>query len=122
MFAALEWELGSDFGISATTGVSESGFAPILSLGTSNVIFNYADAGAGGGSRGPVLQWMARRYGQPVFDGWNNAGSGGALDALWWNDNAGITVATSGQQPDMAFHGDATTSFIPQEMVTMRGK
>ena len=121
MFAALEWVLGSDFGISATTDVSEAGFAPMLSLGTSNVIFNYADAGVGGASRGPVFQWMARRYGQPIYDWWENQGSGGALDALWWNDST-ASLASTGSQPDMAFHGDATTAFQPQEMVTMRGK
>jgi autotransporter-associated beta strand protein len=121
MLAALEWVLGSDFGIGATQNVSEAGFAPILSLGTSNVIFNYADSGAGGASRGPVFQWMARRYGQPVFDWWNNQGSGGALDALWWNESTS-SPASTGQQPDMAFHGEAGTAFQPQEMVTMRGR
>ena len=121
MFAALEWVLGSDFGISATTNISESGFAPIGALGTSNVIFNFADASAGGASRGPVFQWMARRYGQPIFDWWENQGSGGALDALWWNDSSS-TLASTAQSPDMAFHGEAGTAFIPQDMVTMRGK
>ncbi|MFM2141726.1 MAG: hypothetical protein RLZZ476_270 [Verrucomicrobiota bacterium] len=121
MLAALEWVLGSDFGIGATQNLSESGFAPILSLGTSNVIFNYADAGAGGAARGPVFQWMARRYGQPVFDWWNNQGNGGALDALWWNDSTSSPAGTA-QQPDMAFHGESGTAFNPQEMVTMRGK
>ncbi len=52
---AYEWVLGSDFGISTTQNLSEAGFAPMQSLGTSNVIFNYADAGAGGATRGPGL-------------------------------------------------------------------
>ncbi len=121
MFAALEWQLGSDFGISATTNVSEAGFSPMGALGTSNVIFNFADAGAGGAVRGPVFQWMARRYGQPVFDWWENQGSGGALDALWWNDSTS-TLAGTAQPPDMAFRGESGTAFIPQDMVTMRGK
>ncbi|MGB8169562.1 MAG: PA14 domain-containing protein, partial [Chthoniobacteraceae bacterium] len=121
MFAALEWVLGSDFGISATADISEAGLSQIHARGTSNVIFNYADAGAGGGSRGPVFQWFARRYGQPVYDWWNNQGSGGALDALWWNDSTSTLLSTNAQ-PDMAFHGDAGTAFQPQEMVTMRGK
>lgn len=121
MLAALEWVLGSDFGIGATQNVSEAGFSPILSLGTSNVIFNYADSGAGGASRGPVFQWMARRYGLPVYDWWNNQGGGGALDALWWNDSA-TSPESAGQQPDMAFHGESGTAFNPQEMVTMRGR
>lgn len=122
MLAAYECVLGSDFGIGATQNLSEAGFAPMQSLGTANIIFNYADAGAGGAPRGPVFQWMARRYGQPVYDGWNNAGSGGALDALWWNDHNGITLTNSGALPDMAYHGEAGTAFQPQEMVTMRGK
>ena len=121
MFAALEWVLGSDFGISGTQGVSESGFAPIESTGPTNIMFNFADAGAGGPSRGPVYQWMARRYGQPLFDWWENQGGGGALDALWHNDSAASLAATA-TLPDMAFHGDAGTAFQPQEMVTMRGK
>ncbi len=122
MLAGLEWVLGSDFGISNTQNVSEAGYGPMNSLGTSNVIFNYADAGAGGGTRGAQFQWMARRYGIAAYDGWENTGSGSALSALWWNDHAGVTVANNGSAPDMAFHGDAGTAFQPQEMVTMRGK
>ena len=122
ILAGLEWVLGSDFGISNTQNVSEAGYGPMNSLGTSNVIFNYADAGAGGGTRGAQFQWMARRYGIAAYDGWENTGSGSALSALWWNDHAGITVANNGSAPDMAFHGDAGTAFQPQEMVTMRGK
>jgi len=121
MFAALESVLGSDFGISGTQDVSEAGFAPIHALGTSNIIFNFADAGAGGAGRGPVFQWFARRYGQPLFAWWENQGSGGALDALWWNDNA-TSPTSAGAQPDMAFHGETGTAFNPQEMVTMRGR
>ncbi len=122
MLAGLEWVLGSDFGISNTQNVSEAGYGPINSLGTSNVIFNYADAGAGGGTRGPQFQWMARRYGIAAYDGWENSGSGSALSALWWNDHAGITVANNGSAADMAFHGEEGTAFEAQEMVTMRGK
>jgi autotransporter-associated beta strand protein len=122
MLAGLEWVLGSDFGISNTQNVSEAGYGPINSLGTSNVIFNYADAGAGGGTRGAQFQWMARRYGIAAYDGWENTGSGSALSALWWNDHAGITVANNGSAADMAFHGEEGTAFEAQEMVTMRGK
>lgn len=121
MFAGLEWVLGSDFGISGTQGVSESGFAPIGATGPTNIIFNFADAGPGGPTRGPVFQWMARRYGKPVFAWWENQGGGGALDALWHSDST-ASVAGSATPVDTAFHGDAGTAFQPQEMVTMRGK
>ena len=121
MFAGLEWVLGADFGISGIQGISESGLAPIESTGPTNIIFNFADAGAGGPSRGPVFQWMARRYGQPLYDWWNNQGGGGALDSLWHNESA-TSIQSSAMPPDMAFHGDAGTAFNPQEMVTMRGR
>lgn len=39
MLAAYEWVLRSDFGISSTQNLSEAGYGPINSLGTSNVIF-----------------------------------------------------------------------------------
>ncbi len=120
MFAALEWVLGSDFGISSTVNLSEAGFAPIHALGSANVIFNFADAGAGGALRNPVFQWFARRYNQPLFTWWENRGGGGALDALWWDDRA-VSLTDLDAQPDMAFHGEAGTAFQPQEMVTLRG-
>ncbi len=121
MFAGLEWVLGSDFGISGTQGVSESGFAPIGATGPTNIIFNFADAGAGGPSRGPVFPWMARRYGQPVLAWWDNQGGGSALGALWHTEST-ASVAGSATPVDMAFHGDAGTAYQPQGMVTMRGK
>lgn len=120
MLAALEGALGSDFGISGTADLSEAGFAPIQALGTSGKVFNYADAGAAGALRGPVFQWFARRYNQPLFTWWENQGGGGALDALWWDDHA-ASLTDLGAQPDMAFHGEAGTAFQPQEMVTLRG-
>ena len=120
MLAALEWTLGSDFGISSTTNLSEAGYAPIHATGSSGLMFNFADAGVGGALRGPIFQWFARRYNQPLFTWWENQSSGGALDALWWNDDA-TSLTDLGAQPDMAFHGDAGTAFQPQEMVTMRG-
>ncbi|MFM7180319.1 MAG: PA14 domain-containing protein, partial [Verrucomicrobiales bacterium] len=119
MLAALEGVLGSDFGIGATQNLSESGFAPIHAIGTSNIVFNYGDTGAFGATRGPVFQWLARRYGQPVFDWWSNRGGGGALEALWWNDSA---IAPASTTPDMAFHGEEGTDFEAQELVAMRGK
>ena len=121
MFAALEWVLGSDFGISSTAYVSEAGFAPIHAFGCANLTFDFADSGAGGASRSPVFQWLARRYAQPLYDWWENQGSGGALDALWWNDSA-ASLASVGASPDMAFHGDAGTAFQPQEVVELRGR
>jgi len=120
MLAALECSLGSDFGISGTTDLSEAGFAPIHALGPSGKVFNYADAGAGGALRTAVFQWFSRRYNQPLFTWWENQGGGGALDALWWDENA-ASLTDLGMQPDMAFHGEAGTAFQPQEMVTLRG-
>ncbi len=121
MLAALEWVLGSDFGIGTTQNLSEAGFAPMQSVGPTNIIFNYADAPASGPGRGPVFQWMARRYGLPIYDWWENQTSGSALSALWWNESS-TSLVSSNQSPDMAYHGEAGTAFQPQEMVTMRGR
>ncbi len=121
MMTGLEWVLGSDFGLSATRNFADSGWAAIHSAGPSNVIFNYADAGAGGARRGPEFFWLARRFGQPVYAWWENQGGGSTLSALWWADSA-TSLAGSGATPDKGFHGEATTAFLPQEMVTLRGK
>jgi len=120
MLAALENALGSDFAIGATLNLSETGLAPIFSVGSTGKLFNFADASAGGAQRGPVFQWLARRHGQPLYTGWQNMGNGGALDALWW-DGQSATLADLAMPPDMAFHGPAGTAFQPQEMVTLRG-
>ena len=85
------------------------------------MIFNFADASAGGAARGPVFQWMARRYGLPVYAWWENQGSGGALDALWWSDSNASLISTN-TLPDSAFHGESGTAFQPHEMVAMRGR
>lgn len=121
MLAALECVLGSDFGIGSTQALSETGLAPIHAYGSAGVLFNFADASAStSAQRGPIFQWLARRYGQPLYDGWANQGSGGPLDALWWNASD-ASLTGSGLPPDMAFHGEASTAFDPQEMVTLRG-
>lgn len=121
MLAALEWVLGSDFGISSTQALSETGFAPIHALGSSNVIFNFADASAGGAQRGAIFQWLARRYNQPLYDWWANQASTGSLEALWWNASD-ASLASTNSPPDMAFHGESGTAFQPQEMVTLRAR
>ncbi len=121
MMAGLEWVLGSDYGLSATRNVADSGWAAINSAGPANVIFNYADAGAGGAQRGPQFFWLARRFGVPIYSWWENQGGGSALSALWYAD-PGPSLQSAGTPPDMGFHGEATTTFKPQEMVTMRGK
>lgn len=121
MLASLEWVLGSDFGITTARNIAESGLTPIHALGTSNVVFNYADAGAGGAQRGPQSLWLARRYGQPIASWWENQGSGSALSALWYAEST-TSPQSAGAAPDYAFHGEAGTAFNPQEMVTMRGK
>lgn len=122
MCAGLEWVLGSDFAVSNTRNYGEAPLSPIFANGSSNIIFNYSDAGAGGPARGAEFAWFARRFGQPLYNWWHNqSGSGGgALGALWQVDSAASLVA-SGTVPDFAFHGESGTGFNPQEMVTLRG-
>lgn len=119
--AGLEWVLGSDFALSATRNLAEAGNAVIYGNGSANIIFNYADASAGGPGRGPEFAWLARRYGDDKFAWWmNQSTSNGALPALWHQDSAASLVSALAP-PDMAFHGETGTGFNPQEMVTMRG-
>ncbi len=119
--AGLEWALGSDFGLSAIQGISESAFCPMYTAGPSNVTFCASDDGESSPRRGWLWPWSARRFNQPIHNAWNAANASPiALDALWYADG-GLTPATAGSQPDLACKGESGTAFKPQEYVAMRG-
>ncbi|MCX7016491.1 MAG: heparinase II/III family protein [Candidatus Sumerlaeota bacterium] len=65
--AALEWALGTDFGLSDLPGLAQAGFTPIYMIGPSGYYLNYADTGPN--RREPLgdMFWLARRYQQPAF-------------------------------------------------------
>lgn len=64
LIAALESALGTDFGLSAAPGFSETGQYPALVTGPTGAFFNYAD---GDPDRFPMpaLFWLAQRYRRP---------------------------------------------------------
>jgi autotransporter-associated beta strand protein len=119
MMAGLEWVLGSDFGLSKTRALSESGYYAMAGTGPFGQQFNFADSGTGRMTE-DTLQWQARRFNQPLVGWYENTYGSGVLDALWWNDRPN-SPSTAGLPPDFAFHGDAGTGYNPQEIVTLRG-
>ncbi len=64
LIGVLESALGTDFGLSAAPGFSETGQYLGLMCGPSGQFFNYADGGAGRSPQ-PVLFWFASRYDRP---------------------------------------------------------
>ncbi len=61
LIASLESALGTDFGLTAAPGFSETGAYPAMVCGPSGLFFNYAD-GSAGRSPEPVRLWFASRF------------------------------------------------------------
>lgn len=119
--AGLEWSLGSDFGLSATQGFSETATFPIYTAGPSNVTFAASDDAESSPRRGWLWPWSARRFNQPTHNAWSAANTKPiALDVLWHSDG-GLTPVAAGSQPDLAFKGESGTPFKSQDYVAMRG-
>jgi hypothetical protein len=83
LMTALESAFGTDFGLSNSLGLSETGLFPIYITGPLGLTFNFADAG----ERevfGPQLFWFANRFGLPVCSWYERRnGSPHPLDLLW---------------------------------------
>ena len=121
MMASLESALGSDFGLSMTPGLAETGQQSLYLVGPgSKVAFNFADASAYN-LRGPQLFWLSRRFNRPEFSWWSRTNSGvEPLDLLWYDARGEDPLAT-GLQPDNYFRGlTGTTPYAPAEIVTLR--
>ncbi len=121
LMAGLESALGSDFQLSETRSVWDTGLFAMGMVGPQKLSFNFADANAGN-MRGPQLFWLARRYHRPEY-AWherNNTSSAEALDLLWY-DARGSQPAAAGIGPDHYFRGaTGTTPYYPAEAVTFR--
>ncbi len=61
---ALKTAMGTDFGLSKISGLSNAGKFPLHFVGTSGLSFNYADAKANWDGA-PDIWWFASRYNQP---------------------------------------------------------
>lgn len=120
LFAGLESALGSDFSLSDTRAIWETGLEPMQLVGPNKLSFNFADAGAGN-LRGPQMFWLSRRYNRAEF-AWHERTNAApeVLDALWY-DERGADPAATGVPPDAFFRGSQnTTSFEPADAITLR--
>jgi Heparinase II/III-like protein len=68
LLSSLQSALGTDFGLSSSAGLSETGFFRIHSESPTGECFNYADSETEVG-RGAQMFWLSRRFRQPVFAG-----------------------------------------------------
>ena len=89
--ASLQSALGTDFGLTATPGLAETGYFPIYLVGP-NGSFNFADSGSGT-VRTPELFWLDNTYDVPAFSWWQrqhtSPGSAAARCLLWYRPSAG---------------------------------
>ena len=120
LMAGLESALGSDFRLSRTPALAETGLFAMGLVGPFKKTFNFADAGAGN-LRGSQLFWLARRFLRPSYAAYERANAAPeALDLLWY-DPRGTDPDASGLSPDACFRGpDGTTSFHTADAVTLR--
>lgn len=120
MMCVLETALGSDFNLSDTKALWQTGQFPAYITGPTHVSFNYADSGAGN-LRGCQLFWFARRFNKPEYAWYERTnGSGEVLDLLWY-DTRGTNAVADPQPLDIWFRGaTAETNFNTQDVVTMR--
>jgi hypothetical protein len=71
MLSSLMSALGTDYGISALSGLANTGRFFMDTIGPSGHFFNYADGGIRVNSSPPALLWLAQLYKQPLL-AWNN--------------------------------------------------
>jgi hypothetical protein len=83
--AGLESALGTDFGLSQMAAFGDTGLFPLYLTGPLNRTFNYADGGDRT-IRAPQMFWLARKFKQPVFAGYERLNAApNPLDLLWFD-------------------------------------
>jgi heparinase II/III-like protein/uncharacterized protein DUF4962 len=99
--AALQTALGTDFGLKKMPGFAQCGDYRVLSVGPTNLTFNYADAGAGAG-RDPQTFWLARTFNRPDYDAFERKMTGNSpsiFALLWFNPQFSSTSQAMGTAP-----------------------
>lgn len=87
--AAMQTALGTDFGLSKSPGLAETGLFRIHSVGPTHLMFNFADGGAGVGNA-PEMFFFARLFDRPVYAWHERRMRHGAEAAdLFWYDPRG---------------------------------
>lgn len=67
LISSLESALGTDYGLSASHGLKNSGHFYLSSIGPSGNFFNYSDCRLSPMGPTPALFWLARAYDEPFF-------------------------------------------------------
>lgn len=112
LLAALQSALGTDFDLATFPGVAQTGWFPLHITSPIGQTFNYADGGSGK-IYAPQLFWLARRFQQPVWAGYQaRTPRPQALDVLWYSPDQ-ADPAAAGVPLDKYFRGT--------EVVTLRG-
>lgn len=85
--ASLKSALGTDNGLSDTSGLEEAGSFPIYMTGPTGLHFNFADANAEQEGT-PEMFWLSYRYDQPVYTWFNRRwGTDGVRSILYYRPN-----------------------------------
>jgi hypothetical protein len=102
--AGLATALGTDFGLSELPAFRDTGLFPLYLTGPLNRTFNYADGGDRT-IRAPQMFWLARKFNQPVFAGYERQNAAPSpLDLLWF-DPHGAGPKSAGLPLDKYFRG-----------------
>lgn len=108
LLAALESALGTDFGLSGSTGFDRTGRFRIYFSGPAGKTFNYADA-HDRTEPAPEMFWLARRFAEPVY-AWQEqhlieaGGVPNVLDLVWFQPD-GHGPKPDAWPLDTIFHG-----------------
>ncbi|MEF3306437.1 CBM96 family carbohydrate-binding protein [Paenibacillus sp. GYB003] len=112
-FKALQTAVGTDFGLSASSGLPNNGDFPIFTTGPFNQTFNFADAGSGV-PNSPSLYWFGEQFGKPEYGWWQTQrvdANPSPLDLLWYVPN-GYAGPRGAQVPfDKYFRGVEAVTF-----------
>ncbi|MEI8290088.1 MAG: PA14 domain-containing protein [Verrucomicrobiota bacterium] len=142
MLSSLGTSLGTDFGLAASPGFSESASFITGVLGPLNDYYNYGDCRSDTlfGMAQPQTFWLARRFNRPEISAyerdnanfylwyWTTQGIE-ALDLLWydargtdpvWNGTGATNVVVTNLPPDNYFRGPSGSPYNPSDIITLR--
>ncbi|MDB5083337.1 MAG: Heparinase II/III-like protein [Bacilli bacterium] len=112
--SSMDTALGTDYGLSQMSGLSQTGYYPIYMTGAGGS-FNLGDAGAGSITYSPQLFWLAAKYKEPDLMYFALKGNK-PLDLIWYQRAQFKSPVETGLPLDKHYVDPAT------ELVTMRSK
>lgn len=102
---AVQTALGTDFGLGAMPGVSETGRFRMHSIGPIGLLFNFADAGVRSGPA-PQMFWFASRFDRPAYAAHEReiAGNAGNILHLIYGIRTSLDGSYESEPTDAMFH------------------